>query len=119
MKMKNYTAIDIAKYVSALLVVCIHTFPLYDLSQTANMVWIQAVCRIAVPFFLCCIRLLVLSKDRSMQRDERNGQCSAIKTLFTSFSCSIWCLDDSVSSLYFSAVALRRVFTELFGTVDL
>ena len=32
MKKKNYAAIDVAKYVSALLVVCIHTYPLYDLS---------------------------------------------------------------------------------------
>lgn len=62
MKMKNYTAIDIAKYISALLVVCIHTFPLYDLSQTANMVWIQAVCRIAVPFFFAVSAFLFFRK---------------------------------------------------------
>ena len=51
MKKVNYFAIDIAKYISALLVVCIHTFPLLDVSEPANTFLIQAVCRIAVPFF--------------------------------------------------------------------
>ena len=51
MKSKSYTAIDIAKYISALLVVYIHTFPLADISADLNMIVLQAVCRIAVPFF--------------------------------------------------------------------
>ena len=48
---KKYGAIDIAKYVSALLVVCIHTFPFYEVSVRLNAYWIQTVCRLAVPFF--------------------------------------------------------------------
>ena len=48
---KQYAAVDIAKYVSALLVVCIHTYPLYEVSSLLNTYWIQTVCRIAVPFF--------------------------------------------------------------------
>ena len=48
---RRYGAIDIAKYVSALLVVCIHTYPFYEASQTFNTYWIQTVCRLAVPFF--------------------------------------------------------------------
>ena len=48
---RRYGAIDIAKYVSALLVVCIHTYPFYEVSQTFNTYWIQTVCRLAVPFF--------------------------------------------------------------------
>lgn len=48
---KKYAAIDIAKYVSALLVVCIHTYPFYEISETFNTYWMQTVCRIAVPFF--------------------------------------------------------------------
>lgn len=62
MKKKNYTAVDIAKYVSALLVVCIHTYPLYDLSPTANTILIQAICRIAVPFFFVVSAFLFFSK---------------------------------------------------------
>ena len=71
MKKKNYAAIDVAKYVSALLVVCIHTYPLYDLSPAANTFLIQAICRFAVPFFLCGIRFSVLFQDRSGSRDAR------------------------------------------------
>ncbi len=48
---KKYAAIDIMKYVSALLVVCIHTYPFYEVSETFNTYWIQTVCRMAVPFF--------------------------------------------------------------------
>ncbi|MGM9946901.1 acyltransferase family protein [Floccifex sp.] len=51
MTKKKYAMIDIAKYFSALLVVCIHTFPLYEISETLNTYWIQTICRIAVPFF--------------------------------------------------------------------
>lgn len=50
-KKRNFAAIDIAKYVSALLVVCIHTYPFYEISETLNTFWMQTVCRIAVPFF--------------------------------------------------------------------
>ena len=51
MTKKKYAMIDIAKYISALLVVCIHTFPFYEISETLNTYWIQTICRIAVPFF--------------------------------------------------------------------
>ena len=52
MKVKRkYAAIDIAKYVSALLVVCIHTYPFYEISKTFNTFFMQTICRIAVPFF--------------------------------------------------------------------
>lgn len=48
---KQFAAIDIAKWVSALLVVCIHTFPFLEISETFNLLWIATVCRLAVPFF--------------------------------------------------------------------
>ncbi len=48
---KKYAAIDIAKYISALLVVCIHTYPFFEVSETLNTYWIQTICRMAVPFF--------------------------------------------------------------------
>ena len=51
MARKQLAAIDIAKYVSALLVVCIHTFPFIDINETFNTYFIQTVCRMAVPFF--------------------------------------------------------------------
>lgn len=51
MQKKNYYAIDIAKFVSALLVICIHTGPLVDINMDANFVLVQVLSRVAVPFF--------------------------------------------------------------------
>lgn len=51
MMKKVYPTIDIAKYVAALLVVAIHTYPLYELNPLANTYFLQTVCRLAVPFF--------------------------------------------------------------------
>ena len=44
---KQYAAVDIAKYVSALLVVCIHTFPFIDINEMLNTYFIQTICRLA------------------------------------------------------------------------
>lgn len=51
MSEKNYYSLDIAKFISALLVIAIHTAPLIDLNATANFVFVQIIARIAVPFF--------------------------------------------------------------------
>ena len=37
---KQYAAVDIAKYVSALLVVCIHTFPFIDINEMLNTLFV-------------------------------------------------------------------------------
>jgi len=34
---RQYASIDIARYVSALLVVCIHTFPFLEISETFTL----------------------------------------------------------------------------------
>ena len=49
---RQYASIDIARYVSALLVVCIHTFPFLEISETFNTYFIHTVCRLAVHFSL-------------------------------------------------------------------
>lgn len=51
MSKKVYNAIDIAKFVSALLVVCIHTFPFIDINETMNFISVSVIARVAVPFF--------------------------------------------------------------------
>ncbi len=48
---KQFAAIDIARYISALLVVCIHVYPFVGISETFNTYFIQTVCRLAVPFY--------------------------------------------------------------------
>lgn len=51
MDKKTYPIIDIAKFISAILVVAIHTAPFSDISDTANLVYVQILGRMAVPFF--------------------------------------------------------------------
>lgn len=50
-KKRQYAAIDIAKYVASLLVVCVHTYPLLGVSEVLNTYLIQCIARLAVPFF--------------------------------------------------------------------
>lgn len=47
-------AIDIAKFIAAILVVTIHTNPLTKVSGIANFILIQFFARMAVPFFIVC-----------------------------------------------------------------
>lgn len=47
----KYYAIDLMKFISALLVVCIHVGPLLDVDKQANFILVQIISRIAVPFF--------------------------------------------------------------------
>ena len=48
---KTYYALDVAKFISAFLVVCIHTGPLLDVDATGNFILVQILARLAVPFF--------------------------------------------------------------------
>ena len=51
--MRN-SAIDIVKYVAAILVVGIHTCPFADVSAELDFAFVDIVCRLAVPFFAVC-----------------------------------------------------------------
>lgn len=62
MDRKNYYALDIAKFISALLVICIHTGPLLDVDQNANFIVVQIIARIAVPFFFIVSGFLFFQK---------------------------------------------------------
>lgn len=62
MERKNYYAIDVAKFISAFLVVCIHTGPLLDINKDANFVLVQIIARLAVPFFFVASGFLFFRK---------------------------------------------------------
>lgn len=47
-------AVDIAKYLAALLVIGIHTALFSDLNDTLYFIVVQIICRVAVPFFAVC-----------------------------------------------------------------
>lgn len=74
-KLKQYPAIDIAKYVAAMLVVAIHTFPFVDFSPAFNLFFISTIGRLAVPFFFVCSSFFLFRKVnqvhlRSIQAKE-------------------------------------------------
>lgn len=77
---RQYASIDIVKYISALLVVCIHTFPFLELSETFNTYWIHTICRLAVPFFFTTSGYFFFRKQDETNSDERLK-----KTLFRLF----------------------------------
>ncbi|MEF9967171.1 MAG: acyltransferase [Longicatena sp.] len=62
MERKKYYAIDIAKFMSAFFVICIHTGPLLDISREANFVLVQILSRIAVPLFFIISGFLFFQK---------------------------------------------------------
>lgn len=47
-------AIDIFKFIAAVLVITIHTDPLVEISESANFVLVHIIARVAVPFFIVC-----------------------------------------------------------------
>ena len=71
MNKKEYAAIDIARYISALLVVCIHTYPFIDISETFNIFWLQTICRLAVPFFFVVSGFFFFKKQTEDENENR------------------------------------------------
>ena len=59
---KAYYALDVAKFISAFLVVCIHTGPLLDVDATGNFILVQILARLAVPFFFVASGFLFFRK---------------------------------------------------------
>lgn len=51
MEKKYYNGIDYAKFICAILVICVHTGPLLSINENANFFLVQIISRIAVPFF--------------------------------------------------------------------
>lgn len=67
---KEYPAIDIAKYASALLVLAIHTFPFAQISEKFNLFFISTICRLAVPFFFTASAFFFFRKYRGQSFDD-------------------------------------------------
>ena len=88
MNKKKYAAIDIAKYIAALLVVCIHTYPFIDISETFNTYWMHIVCRMAVPFFFTVSGFFFFKKWSENEEDNLVALKEFIKRLLRIYG--IW-----------------------------
>ena len=66
-----YKAIDYAKVICAILVVCVHTGPLLSINEEMNFFLVQVLARCAVPFFFLSSAFFFFKKiDRSKDLDE-------------------------------------------------
>ncbi|MEG0823908.1 MAG: acyltransferase, partial [Erysipelotrichaceae bacterium] len=66
---KHYAALDILKFICALLVVAIHTAPLIGISDTGNFVLVQIIARLAVPIFFMCSGYFFFKKMNFRTKD--------------------------------------------------
>lgn len=62
--MKQYIAIDITRVIAAILVITVHTDPLFHYSQDGNYFLVSVLARIAVPFFFVTSGFFFASKIR-------------------------------------------------------
>lgn len=61
MKNKNYTGIDLFRFIAALLVIAIHISPLASFNETADFILTRVIARVAVPFFFMTSGFFLLS----------------------------------------------------------
>ncbi|MBE5106096.1 acyltransferase family protein [Bacillus thuringiensis] len=62
--MKQYAAIDITRVIAAILVIAVHTDPLFHYSQDGNYFLVSVLARLAVPFFFVTSGFFFASKIR-------------------------------------------------------
>ncbi|WP_429745582.1 acyltransferase family protein [Bacillus salipaludis] len=58
----NNNAVDVMKFICAILVVIIHAPPLLSYGETANFILVDIIARIAVPFFFVCAGYFFFNK---------------------------------------------------------
>lgn len=80
MKNKDYNAIDLMKFISAFLVIGIHTGPLLDINVFANFVFVQILARLAVPFFFITSGYFFFLKIDSSKGYKDKGNLTYLKT---------------------------------------
>lgn len=78
---KNLGLVDIAKFVCAILVVCIHTHPLKDVSPLLDYGLVQYVSRLAVPYYFVAAGYFLFRKTSPNEFDSKVPICYAIRML--------------------------------------
>ena len=62
MSKRDFKGIDFFRFISAILIVAIHTSPLMSYSQTGDFIFTRIIARVAVPFFLMTSGYFLISK---------------------------------------------------------
>lgn len=119
---RNYDAIDLMKFIAALLVVALHTDAFYDVNHTLYVMVCDGISRLAVPFFFIASAFFLylpnrgggtLSKERSIKYIKRLAVLYASwfivyipLTIYNKFYLSSYPLKETifryVRSLFFS-----------------
>ncbi|MDR7079133.1 serine/alanine racemase [Neobacillus niacini] len=69
----NNNAVDVMKFICAILVVIIHAPPLYSYNETANFILVEIIARIAVPYFFVCAGYFFFKKiNMQNEKIEKN-----------------------------------------------
>lgn len=77
----NNNAIDVMKFICAILVVIIHAPPLLSYNESANFILVDIIARIAVPFFFVCAGYFFFQKINLENGKIKNN--SSLKTFKT------------------------------------
>ena len=68
---KQYKSLDVAKFISALLIIIIHTAPFSSYSKVLTFGFRNIVCVIAVPFFFFTSGFLAFKKLNSLEEEKK------------------------------------------------
>ncbi|MBO5907600.1 MAG: acyltransferase [Clostridia bacterium] len=71
--MKQYKSLDLAKFVSAILIIILHTAPFATYSNVLNFGFRNIITVIAVPFFFLTSGFLAFKKIDSLEKGKRNA----------------------------------------------
>ncbi len=72
--MKQNRALDLAKFICAILIVIIHADPFGDYSKVLSYGFRNIICTIAVPFFFISNGYIFISKINSLSTNEEKWQ---------------------------------------------
>ncbi len=70
MSRKQYAALDLMKFIAAVLIIVLHTAPFADVNSILSFGFRSIVTTIAVPFFFCASGFLYFSKSESLSSHE-------------------------------------------------
>lgn len=93
-KTDRQPAIDIFKFIAAILVVTIHTDPLLETSETANFFLVHIIARVAVPFFIVCTGFFVGKKihfDDNGVANTKEARIAILKSSWKFFKLYLIC----------------------------
>lgn len=87
---KQYTSIDLFKFIFAIVVVMIHTTPFMDVSEIHSWYFSNTFCNIAVPFFFVASGFLFFDKLDGNRENEKQRLKKYIGHIFKMYV--VWCI---------------------------